>query len=96
MSEQKITEATTNTTPLDTPSKISVSAEPAVASLKTEFQELNEEKEALERELQEVIIPIRLTYAYTYLETFLSTPKNLNHNSQSHPSIVWNARCALL
>ena len=57
MSEEKITEATTNATPLDDASGRSVSAEPSVAALTTEMQALNEEKEALEQELQEVIIP---------------------------------------
>ena len=57
MSEEKITEATTNATPLDAASEKSVSAEPAVAAPTPEMQTLNGEKEALERELQEVIIP---------------------------------------
>ena len=55
MSEDKMTEAATNATPLDDASGISASAEQALSVITTELQTLNEEKEALERELQEVI-----------------------------------------
>ena len=54
MSEEKVTEATTNATPLDAASGRLVSAEPAVSALTTEIQALDEEKEDLERELHEV------------------------------------------
>ena len=57
MSEEKMTEAATNATPLDDVSGISFSAEQALSVLTTELQTLNAlkaENQTLKRELSEV------------------------------------------
>ena len=85
-----MTEAATNATPLGDASAISVSAEQALSVLTAELQTLNAEKEALERELQEVIIRIH-TRAIACNPTS-STPEISNHNSHPHPSTCLNVR----